>query len=145
MPAILLLLSLKCIAVCAWTEEELFIYDLVEEVGENFYDFYGIPKVSFCIFSAHNSRLHIYIHVNTRIHVCNQFTIRTYQALLMYGISGKSSMWQFTFVLLVTQELKSSAVCFILLVTQEFKFFVVYFYPYLLEMFFSFQIVIMVE
>ncbi|KAL4002062.1 DnaJ domain family protein [Acanthocheilonema viteae] len=38
------LLSLKCTAVLAWTTKELFIYDLVEEVGENFYDFYGISK-----------------------------------------------------------------------------------------------------
>uniref|UniRef100_A0A915PYU5 DnaJ homolog subfamily C member 1 n=1 Tax=Setaria digitata TaxID=48799 RepID=A0A915PYU5_9BILA len=39
-----MLLSLKCIAVAAWTTEELFMYDLVEEVGRSFYDFYGIPK-----------------------------------------------------------------------------------------------------
>ncbi|VDM93498.1 unnamed protein product, partial [Onchocerca ochengi] len=39
-----LLLSLKCITVLAWTTKELFIYDLVEEVGESFYDFYGISK-----------------------------------------------------------------------------------------------------
>lgn len=40
----LLLLILKFTAVFTWTTEELFIYDLVEEVGENFYDLYGIPK-----------------------------------------------------------------------------------------------------
>ncbi|CAG9531741.1 unnamed protein product [Cercopithifilaria johnstoni] len=38
------LLLLKCTAVFAWTTNELFIYDLMEEVGESFYDFYGIPK-----------------------------------------------------------------------------------------------------
>uniref|UniRef100_A0A0R3S2B8 DnaJ homolog subfamily C member 1 n=1 Tax=Elaeophora elaphi TaxID=1147741 RepID=A0A0R3S2B8_9BILA len=39
-----LLLSFKCTVVFAWTTNELFIYDLVEEVGESFYDFYGISK-----------------------------------------------------------------------------------------------------
>uniref|UniRef100_A0A1I7VZN3 J domain-containing protein n=1 Tax=Loa loa TaxID=7209 RepID=A0A1I7VZN3_LOALO len=39
-----LLLSLKYTTVLAWTTQEFFIYDLVEEVGESFYDFYGISK-----------------------------------------------------------------------------------------------------
>ncbi|VDM09633.1 unnamed protein product [Wuchereria bancrofti] len=39
-----LLFLLKFTVVFTWTTEELFIYDLVEEVGENFYDLYGISK-----------------------------------------------------------------------------------------------------
>ncbi|VDK72574.1 unnamed protein product [Litomosoides sigmodontis] len=39
-----LVLAFTCSVVFAWTAEELFIYDLVEEVGENFYSFYGISK-----------------------------------------------------------------------------------------------------
>ncbi|KAM3724852.1 Uncharacterized protein ACO02O_07965 [Dirofilaria immitis] len=39
-----LLLSLKCVAIFAWTTKELFIYDLVEEIGESFYNFYGISQ-----------------------------------------------------------------------------------------------------
>lgn len=56
-----LLLSMKCIAVFAWTTNELFIYDLVEEVGESFYDFYGISNVKFCYFLCN---LHIQIAVD---------------------------------------------------------------------------------
>lgn len=31
---------------CAWDQSELEIFDLVEEINQNFYDLLGVPQVS---------------------------------------------------------------------------------------------------
>ncbi len=41
----LLLFTALLAAACAWTQEELELYDLVEDVGQNFYEFMGISEV----------------------------------------------------------------------------------------------------
>ncbi|VDM96634.1 unnamed protein product [Thelazia callipaeda] len=38
------LLLINCAVASAWTVEELAIYDLVDEIGQSFYEFYAIPK-----------------------------------------------------------------------------------------------------
>ncbi|VDK81786.1 unnamed protein product [Gongylonema pulchrum] len=44
----LYLLASKYLSVAfAWSAEEFALYDLVEEVAENFYEFFGVPQDRF--------------------------------------------------------------------------------------------------
>ena len=42
----LILICTLCMSVRAWDTDELEIFDLVEEINKNFYDFMGITQVS---------------------------------------------------------------------------------------------------
>lgn len=43
--ALVLFLAVLCLDVHAWDTEELEIFDLVEEINRNFYEFMGIAQV----------------------------------------------------------------------------------------------------
>jgi DnaJ family protein C protein 1 len=42
----------------AWDQSELEIFDLVEEINQNFYDLLGVPQVGTCIIECSKYQLH---------------------------------------------------------------------------------------
>ncbi len=46
MARVAILFALVLASAHAWTTQELELYDLIEEVGVNFYDFLGISQVA---------------------------------------------------------------------------------------------------
>lgn len=47
MKGICLVIFLSIFSMCsAWDQSELEIFDLVEEINQNFYDLLGVPQVS---------------------------------------------------------------------------------------------------